>query len=121
VYNSLHNVVPYVVPYMSPQPFASRTLRFGLFELDLRGGELCKRGRKVKLQGQPFQVLELLLSRPGELVTREELQQARLQASSIPGTHPNERSRNRSIGHLGMRRSRPLHFRLHDVAALRPR
>jgi TolB-like protein/DNA-binding winged helix-turn-helix (wHTH) protein/Tfp pilus assembly protein PilF len=48
-------------------------LRFGAFEIDLRVGELTKRGARVRLQGQPFQVLAALLERPGELVTREEL------------------------------------------------
>lgn len=51
-------------------------LRFGLFEFDFRSGELHKAGRKVKLQGQPAQILALLLERRGELVTREELQKA---------------------------------------------
>jgi TolB-like protein/DNA-binding winged helix-turn-helix (wHTH) protein/Tfp pilus assembly protein PilF len=48
-------------------------LRFSVFELDLRTGELRKQGLKVKLHGQPFQVLAMLLERPGELVTREEI------------------------------------------------
>ena len=48
-------------------------LRFDIFELDVRTGELRKRGVKVRLQGQPLQVLESLLRRPGDLVTREEL------------------------------------------------
>ncbi len=48
--------------------------RFGVFELDLRAGELRKQGLRIKLQEKPFQVLALLLERPGELVTREELQ-----------------------------------------------
>jgi hypothetical protein len=47
------------------------TVRFGVFELDLRAGELRKQGLKVRLQEKPFQVLALLLERPGELVTRE--------------------------------------------------
>jgi TolB-like protein/DNA-binding winged helix-turn-helix (wHTH) protein/Flp pilus assembly protein TadD len=50
-----------------------RRLRFGVFEADLRTGELTKRGARVRLQGQPFQVLATLLEKPGELVTREEL------------------------------------------------
>jgi TolB-like protein/DNA-binding winged helix-turn-helix (wHTH) protein/Tfp pilus assembly protein PilF len=50
-----------------------RRLRFGVFEVDLRTGELTKRGARVRLQGQPFQVLAALLEKPGELVTREEL------------------------------------------------
>ena len=49
-------------------------MRFGTFELDARAGELRRKGVKVKLQEQPFQVLAMLLERPGELVTREELQ-----------------------------------------------
>ncbi len=46
-----------------------------MFELDLSAGELRKSGVKLRLQGQPFQVLALLLARAGEVVTREELQQ----------------------------------------------
>jgi cholera toxin transcriptional activator len=53
----------------------SRVVRFGIFELDLNAGELRKSGVKLRLQGQPFQVLALLLERAGEVVTREELQQ----------------------------------------------
>ncbi len=52
-----------------------RLLRFGVFEVDLRTAELRKQGLKVKLHGQPFQVLALLLERPGELVTREEIRE----------------------------------------------
>jgi TolB-like protein/DNA-binding winged helix-turn-helix (wHTH) protein/Flp pilus assembly protein TadD len=52
----------------------SGRLRFGVFEVDLHAGELTKRGLRVRLQEQPFQVLAMLLERPGELVTREELQ-----------------------------------------------
>jgi TolB-like protein/DNA-binding winged helix-turn-helix (wHTH) protein len=48
-------------------------IRFGVFEADTRTGELRKHGLRIKLQEQPFQVLSLLLSRPGVLVTREEL------------------------------------------------
>jgi TolB-like protein/DNA-binding winged helix-turn-helix (wHTH) protein len=48
-------------------------IRFGAFELDLRTGELRKQGVKIKLQDQPFQILSMLLGRPGAVVTREEL------------------------------------------------
>src|SRR5512141_41890 len=51
----------------------SDTRRFGVFELDLRAGELRRNGMKIKLQEQPFQVLAQLLERPGEVVTREDL------------------------------------------------
>jgi TolB-like protein/DNA-binding winged helix-turn-helix (wHTH) protein/Flp pilus assembly protein TadD len=52
----------------------SGRLCFGVFELDLRAGELRKHGLRIRLQEQPFQVLALLLEHPGEVVTREELQ-----------------------------------------------
>jgi TolB-like protein/DNA-binding winged helix-turn-helix (wHTH) protein/Tfp pilus assembly protein PilF len=48
--------------------------RFGVFDLDLRTGELHKHGLRIRLQEQPLQVLALLLEHPGEVVTREELQ-----------------------------------------------
>ena len=51
----------------------SNVVRFGVFEVDLRAGEVRREGSKVKLQDQPFQVLVMLLERPGEVVTREEL------------------------------------------------
>ena len=53
----------------------SRRFRFGIFEADLRTGELTKLGKRVRLQEQPFQLLAMLLERPGELVIREELRE----------------------------------------------
>ena len=50
-----------------------KRLRFGVFEADLRTGELTKHGKRLNLQEQPFRLLALLLEKPGELVTREEL------------------------------------------------
>jgi TolB-like protein/DNA-binding winged helix-turn-helix (wHTH) protein len=50
-------------------------LRFGVFEADLRAFELRKFGNKISIQRQPFQVLAALLEKPGEVVTRQELQQ----------------------------------------------
>ena len=50
-------------------------IRFSVFEVDRESGELFKQGRKVKLQGQPFELLVALLERPGEVLTREELRQ----------------------------------------------
>src|ERR1700752_2350260 len=49
-------------------------LRFGAFEIDICAGELRKHGLRIRLRGQPFQVLAVLLEHPGEIVTREELQ-----------------------------------------------
>jgi DNA-binding response OmpR family regulator len=48
-------------------------VKFGPFEADLRTHELRKNGLKLKLGGQPFEILATLLGRPGELVTREHL------------------------------------------------
>src|SRR5215472_11920693 len=52
---------------------SSGILRFATFEADLRAGDLRRQGKRLKLQDQPFQVLEVLLQRPGEVVTREQL------------------------------------------------
>ncbi len=49
------------------------TVRFGVFEADLRSGELRKQGVKIKLHRQPFQILQILLERPGEVISQEEL------------------------------------------------
>ena len=59
-------------PQSSP---AGRIVRFGVFEADLSAGELRKSGRRIRLQEQPFQILVLLLERPGEVITREEVRQ----------------------------------------------
>jgi len=57
-----------------PSPVStSRRLAFGTFEADLHSGELRKGGVRLRLQAQPFQLLVMLLERPGELVTREEI------------------------------------------------
>jgi TolB-like protein len=55
----------------SPTP---HRVRFGTFEVDLATGELWKSGRKLKLTGQPFSVLAILLERPGEVISREQFQ-----------------------------------------------
>jgi cholera toxin transcriptional activator len=51
-------------------------VRFGVFEADLRAGELRRNGVRVRLQDLPFRALTLLLSRPGEVTTREEFRRA---------------------------------------------
>jgi TolB-like protein/DNA-binding winged helix-turn-helix (wHTH) protein/Flp pilus assembly protein TadD len=58
------------MPWSAPP---ASLLCFGAFELDLRAGELRKNGAKLRLQGQPLQVLATLLNRAGDVVTREEL------------------------------------------------
>jgi TolB-like protein/DNA-binding winged helix-turn-helix (wHTH) protein/Tfp pilus assembly protein PilF len=52
---------------------STRVLRFGVYEVDLRACELRKHGLRIRLPEQPFQILAVLLERPGEIVTREEL------------------------------------------------
>jgi DNA-binding winged helix-turn-helix (wHTH) protein len=51
-----------------PAAQPSRRFKFGIFEADLRTGELTKLGKRVRLQEQPFQLLAMLLEKPGELV-----------------------------------------------------
>jgi DNA-binding winged helix-turn-helix (wHTH) protein len=58
---------------MKPSAQMPRVVRFGSFEADFRSGELRKSGIKLKIPGQPLQVLEVLLEHPGEMVSREEL------------------------------------------------
>ena len=59
---------------MPDQVGTSQVIRFATFEVDVQAGELRKGGLKLKLSGQPFQVLAILLERPGGVFTREELQ-----------------------------------------------
>lgn len=56
-------------------PISANLIRFGPYEVDRRAGEVRKHNQKIRLSGQPFEVLSLLLERPGEVVTREEIQQ----------------------------------------------
>ncbi len=58
-----------------PANDAAKIVRFGVFEVDLTAGELRKSGSKVRLQEQPFQLLAYLLTRSGEVVTRDELRE----------------------------------------------
>src|SRR3954447_21279414 len=72
-------------------------IRFGVFELDLPAGQLRRQGFDVKLQEQPFQVLTVLLDRPGEVVTREEIQKKLWPADTFVDF---ERGLNRAINKL---------------------
>lgn len=70
------NLVPVTNPAADGHaPPITKLRRFGAFELDVRAGELHKDGFKIKLQGQPIEVLIALLEHPGEIVTREQLRQ----------------------------------------------
>ena len=60
---------------VATSPPSSGRLRFDHFEIDLRSGEVWNRGKRVRLQEQPFQVLRVLVERRGEIATRDELKQ----------------------------------------------
>ena len=75
----------------------SPPIRFGIFEVDSQSGELRRRGLKVKLQEQPFQALVMLLERPGEVVTREQLQERLWPADTFVDF---DRGLNRAINRL---------------------
>ena len=60
-------------PTQASNPPSPRVIRFGIFEADLSAGELRKGGSRIRLQEQPFQILAMLLERPGQIITREEL------------------------------------------------
>src|SRR5215813_6622075 len=60
---------------MSSAAHSSRQYHFGVFAVDAHAGELRKHGTRIKLQERPFQLLLMLVERPGELITREELRQ----------------------------------------------
>ena len=81
----------------SPPASARRVVRFGVFELDAHSGELRKSGVRLSVQDQPLQVLKLLLDRPGELVTREELRQQLWPSDTFVGF---EHGLNAAVGRL---------------------
>ncbi len=58
---------------MGPSATSAKIFRFGVFEVDPKAGELRKHGLRVKLSEQPFQILTMLLEKPGEIITRDEL------------------------------------------------
>src|SRR5215468_9338040 len=76
-----YNVAPTRIIYSSPWGVRSVTTRvqsherlsFGDYELDCRTGELCRNGATLRLQPQPAKVLTILVTRAGEVVTRQEL------------------------------------------------
>src|SRR6185312_14047271 len=75
----------------------ARLIRFDTFEVDLRSGELRKDGARLRLAEQPFAVLALLLSQPGDLVTRDQLQKALWPANTFTDF---ERGLNKAINRL---------------------
>ena len=81
----------------SPPASPQRLIRFGVFELDARSGELRKSGVRLNVQDQPLQVLKILLERAGELVTREELRQRLWPSDTFVGF---EHGLNAAVGRL---------------------
>jgi len=69
------NAKLHAVVSMPQSSSAGKTVRFDVFSVDLAAGELRKKGARIRLQEQPFQLLAFLLERPGELVSRDELRQ----------------------------------------------
>jgi TolB-like protein/DNA-binding winged helix-turn-helix (wHTH) protein/Tfp pilus assembly protein PilF len=87
---------------MHHAPDGPGRVRFGVFELDLRTGELRKRGLRIRLQEQPFQVLAMLLEKPRELVTREDLRQRLWTADTfVDFDHGLNKAINKIRGALG--------------------
>ena len=72
-----------IVEPESPHSWSPRFVQCGVYEINLEAGELRKNGLKIRLQEQPFNVLAKLLARPGQLVTREELQEQLWGAHSL--------------------------------------
>ena len=79
-FTALHPVVnlriPHIYHYMSSAQAPPALVRFGVFEADIRAGELRRNGVRVRLQDLPFRALTLFLSRPGEVIAREEFRKA---------------------------------------------
>jgi DNA-binding winged helix-turn-helix (wHTH) protein/Tol biopolymer transport system component len=74
-----------------------RPIRFGVFEVDLQTGELRKQGLRIRLRDQPFQILLLLLTHPGEVVARDELQKQLWPADTFVDF---DRGLNKAVNHL---------------------
>ena len=90
---------------------AGSRVRFGVFEADLAPRELWKAGRKLRLQGQPFQLLALLLSRPGEVVTKGRADRAPLGELSTVGAGAQSEHRRRKDPYRSRRPGRQPTFR----------
>src|SRR5437763_10967324 len=78
-------------------PGNASPIRFGVFEVELRTGELRKQGVRIKLRDQPFQILQLLLAHPGEVVSRDELQKQLWPADTFVDF---DRGLNKAVNHL---------------------
>ena len=81
----------------APVPTAPQVVRFGLFEVDLLARELRRNGIVVRLQDRPFEILCILLERPGDVVTRDEFRQRLWPADTFVDFDP---SLNTSVNKL---------------------
>src|SRR5580704_16703550 len=75
----------------STQSSNRRLIRFGIFEADLSAGELRKGGSRIRLQEQPFQILTMMLERPGQVITGEELRAKLWRSDTFVGCEAGER------------------------------
>jgi DNA-binding response OmpR family regulator len=87
---------------------APHRVRFGAFEVDLATGELWKSGRKLKLTGQPFSVLAILLERPGEVISREQFQRRLWPDTFVDVDHNLNTAINKIRETLGDSKERPM-------------
>jgi TolB-like protein len=87
--------------------YAPQRVRFGTFEVDLATGELWKSGRKLKLTGQPFSVLAILLERPGEVISREQFQRRLWPDTFVDVDHNLNTAINKIRETLGDSKERP--------------
>src|SRR5438067_11983359 len=78
-----------------------QVVRFGVFEVDLRAGELRKKGVRIRLQEQPLQVLAVILEQPGQLVPREELKQKLWAGTIVDFDHSINTTSNKLPAALG--------------------
>jgi DNA-binding winged helix-turn-helix (wHTH) protein len=85
-------------------------IRFGVFEANLETSELRKRGVRIKIQEQPFQILAMLLERRGQVVTRDELHKTLWGAHTFVDF---ERGLNKAINPYGQK-TRRAHCLTHD-------
>jgi DNA-binding winged helix-turn-helix (wHTH) protein/tetratricopeptide (TPR) repeat protein len=94
--------MPFSSVDMADEANSGRVLRFGVFEADLASGELRKQGRRLRLQEQPFRILTLLLDRPGQVVSRDEIRAALWAADTfVDFNHGLNKAMNRLRDALG--------------------
>ena len=100
-------------------PGPTRRYRFGIFELDSATGELRRNGLRVKLHAQPSQVLGMLVERPGEILTREEIcRELWPDGTFVDYEHGVNSAVNRLREALGIKPAIPVLWKLWRAAAI---